>query len=176
VSSIVWRGEKAVRPVDLTVLRLARPRWQLAVRAGLGGCLAIAVLALADQESNAPLLAAAFGSTSVLAFLTPELPFSQPANVVGGHVAATLCGLACAAILPTTWWSIGLSVGLAITVMSLLRVTHPPAGGNPVIVMTTPCVVLSVPAHIGWRFLPSAIQARTCTLPLLVHPSASSRS
>ena len=129
---------------DFAILRLPRPPLRVAALAGLGGCLAIATLALIEQTVNMPLLAAAFGASCVLVFLAPNLPYSQPANVVGGHVVATLCGLVCAQVFPTTWWSLGLAVGLAIGAMALLRVTHPPAGGNPILVMT---------AHVGWSFL-----------------------
>lgn len=104
--------------------------------AGLGGAVAIGVLALLADLSQSALLAAVFGASCVLIFTVPESPLSQPVNVVGGHLVAATCGLLVASVLPVDWWSIALAVGLAIAAMAALRVTHPPAGANPIVVMT----------------------------------------
>lgn len=107
----------------------------LAIKAGLGGCLAIASVALASQATGNPWLMAPFGATCVLLFSVPASPLSQPANVVGGHLVAALVGLIMLAFLPVAWWSMALAVGLAIALMALLRVTHPPAGANPLVML-----------------------------------------
>lgn len=104
--------------------------------AGLGGAVAIGALALIADISDSGLLAAAFGASCVLVFTVPEAPLSQPVNVVGGHLVAASCGLLVASVLPVAWWSVALAVGLAIAAMAALRVTHPPAGANPIVVMT----------------------------------------
>ena len=62
------------------------------------------------------------------------MPLSQPANVIGGHAVATLAGLVLRWALPDQWWALALAVGLAIALMVLLRVTHPPAGADPLVV------------------------------------------
>lgn len=97
----------------------------------------IAVLATGSDLVGIALLAASFGASSVLVFTVPDAPLSQPANVVGGHLVTTCCGLIVGSIFPATWWSIALAVGLAIAAMAALRVTHPPAGANPIVVLTT---------------------------------------
>lgn len=102
--------------------------------AGAGGFLAIASLALLTSHANLLLLMAPFGASCVLLFSVPASPLSQPANVVGGHLVATLIGLALHAALPETWWALALAVGLAIAVMAALRITHPPAGADPLVV------------------------------------------
>jgi len=33
------------------------------------------------------------------------------------------------------WWGMGLAVGLAIAAMAALRMTHPPAGADPLVVL-----------------------------------------
>ncbi|WP_435299724.1 HPP family protein [Timonella sp. A28] len=104
--------------------------------AGLGGALAILALAGVTHWLQVPLLAATFGASCVLVFTLPESPLSQPINVVGGHVVSALCGLIVAALLPGQWWSVAVGVGVAISVMAALRVTHPPAGANPIVIIT----------------------------------------
>lgn len=117
------------------------------VLAGLGGVLGIGLVAGISVWSGNPLLIAPFGASAVLLFATHDSPLAQPANVVGGHIIGALVGLTLHAVLPGTWWAAALGVGLAITLMSFLRLTHPPAGGNPL-------VVFASDPSIGFLFAP----------------------
>ena len=105
--------------------------------AGLGGFLAIAGLTLLTDHTQVLLLMAPFGASCVLLFVVPSSPLSQPANVIGGHVVATLIGFAVNTALPGSWWAVALAAGLAITAMALLRITHPPAGADPLVVFAS---------------------------------------
>jgi len=107
-----------------------------ALKAGLGGALAIALVAVMSEFTGSLWLMAPFGATCVLLFSVPASPLSQPINVVGGHVFSTLIGVLAFAVLPVTWWSMALAVGLAIGGMAFLRITHPPAGADPLVVMS----------------------------------------
>jgi CBS-domain-containing membrane protein len=40
-------------------------------------------------------------------------------------------------LLGVSTWSIGIAVGLAVTLMLATKTTHPPAGANPILVMLT---------------------------------------
>ena len=102
--------------------------------AGLGGAAAIALLGFLSQKSGHPWLMAPFGASCVLLFSASSSPFSQPVNVVGGHFVATLIGLILRLYLPNDWWAVAIAVGLAISVMAALRITHPPAGADPIVV------------------------------------------
>lgn len=115
-----------------------------AIKAGTGGAIAIAILVILGRETDNLLLMAPFGATCVLMFSLPASPLSQPANVIGGHIVSIAVGLTLHSFLPMDWWSMGLAVGTAIAAMSILRVTHPPAGANPLVVF------LSSP---GWDYL-----------------------
>lgn len=114
-----------------------RPAIPAIVKAGLGGALAILAVSALSHLTGNPWIMAPFGATCVLLFSAPTSPLSQPANVIGGHVLAALIGFAVMALLPVTWWSIAIAVGLSIAVMAALRITHPPAGATPLVVMTT---------------------------------------
>jgi CBS-domain-containing membrane protein len=106
------------------------------VKAGIGGAIAIAVVAMLSDLSHSLWLMAPFGATCVLLFSAPTSPLSQPANVIAGHVLSTAIGVVAVALFPVTWWSMALAVGVAIAAMSALRVTHPPAGADPLVVMS----------------------------------------
>lgn len=114
------------------------------VKSGVGGALAIATLILLGYLSDSILLMAPFGATCVLLFSLPLSPVSQPINVIGGHIVSVVIGLSLRLFLPVEWWSLGLAVGLSIAAMAALRVTHPPAGADPLVVF------LSSP---GWEYI-----------------------
>lgn len=102
--------------------------------AGLGGIVAIGLIGAFSAFAHAPLLMAPFGASCVLLFSLPGSPLSQPANVIGGHGVAALTGLVLRLLLPNEWWAVALAVGMAIGLMAALRVTHPPAGADPLVV------------------------------------------
>ncbi len=114
------------------------------MKAGLGALLAIGSFAWLGESMGLPFLIAPFGASCVLLFYLPESPQSQPANTIGGYILAGLIALLIAQLLPTNWWSMALAVGLTVTAMGLARITHPPAGALPVVIL------LALP---GWEFL-----------------------
>ena len=81
-------------------------------------------------------LIASFGSSMVLLFGYPENPFSQPKNIFFGHLLTSLVGVFFLYLIPLPIYIIiPISVGFGVGLMILLNVTHPPAGGNPIIVL-----------------------------------------
>jgi CBS-domain-containing membrane protein len=89
-------------------------------------------------------LLGSFGATCVLIFGFPDAPFSQPRNVVVGHVLSSLIGVTALTLFGPHWWAGGIAAGAAIAAMMATRTVHPPAGSNPVIVF------MSQP---GWAFV-----------------------
>ena len=81
-------------------------------------------------------LIASFGSTMVLLYGYPESPFAQPKNIFFGHLLTTIVGVFFLNLIPLPLYIlIPISVGVGVGLMILLNVTHPPAGGNPIIVI-----------------------------------------
>ena len=81
-------------------------------------------------------LAGSFGSSMVLLFGYPESPFAQPKNVFFGHFITALVGVIFVNYIPLPIYiSIAFAVGAGVFLMILLDVVHPPAGGNPIIVI-----------------------------------------
>ena len=81
-------------------------------------------------------IAGSFGSSMVLLFGFPESPFAQPKNVFFGHLVTALVGVVFVILVPLPLYiNIALAVGVGIFLMILLNIVHPPAGGNPIMVI-----------------------------------------
>ena len=81
-------------------------------------------------------LIASFGSSMVLLYGYPESLFAQPKNIFFGHLLTAIVGLIFLYFVPLPLFLIiPLAVGFGVSLMILLNVTHPPAGGNPIIVI-----------------------------------------
>ena len=81
-------------------------------------------------------LIASFGSSMVLLYGYPESPFAQPKNVFFGHLLTSFVGIIILMFIPLPIFiTIPIAVGLGVGFMILFNVTHPPAGGNPIIVI-----------------------------------------
>lgn len=107
-----------------------------ALVAGTGAMLCITTLAGLDGIYSSGLwLMAPFGATMVILFGLLDSPLAQPRNILFGHLLTTLVGLIVLNSFGVQPWSLGLAVGLAVSLMMLTKTTHPPAGANPLIVM-----------------------------------------
>lgn len=111
-----------------------QPSTKAVALAWLGGFLAIAAVASLNDFLSVALVLGSFGASCVLVFGYPDVPFSQPRNVVAGHFISSLVGIVFLFAFGPHWWSVALAVGTAIALMMLTRTVHPPAGSNPVIV------------------------------------------
>lgn len=111
-----------------------QPTTKAVALAWLGSFLAIAAAAALTDFLSVALVLGSFGASCVLVFGYPDVAFSQPRNVVAGHVISSLVGLVCLVAFGPHWWAVALAVGTAIALMMLTRTVHPPAGSNPVIV------------------------------------------
>jgi CBS-domain-containing membrane protein len=108
-----------------------------AVIAGICSAGTIGILAVLTYQSPFGIfLAASFGSSMVLLFAFPESPFAQPKNVFFGHLLTALVGVVFAQYIALPMYvNISVAVGVGIFLMILFNVVHPPAGGNPIMVI-----------------------------------------
>ena len=114
---------------------------------GVGAGVTIAILAyitfqsILSGENYGLWLVTTFGSTVVLVFGYPENNFAQPKNVLLGHILCTLVGIIFVTLFKITqdrsifFLAVGLAVGISVALMMAFKITHPPAGGNTIIVM-----------------------------------------
>ena len=105
--------------------------------AGLFSMITIGILTFLTYKTEFGIfLLASFGSSMVLLYGYPESPFAQPKNVFFGHLITSLVGLFFLYFIPLPiFLTIPLAVGFGVGLMILLNITHPPAGGNPIIVI-----------------------------------------
>ena len=104
---------------------------------GLFSIITIGILTLLTYKTEFGIfLIASFGSSMVLLYGYPESPFAQPKNVFFGHLVTATVGMFFLYLIPLPLFIIiPLAVGFGVGLMILLNVTHPPAGGNPIIVI-----------------------------------------
>ena len=105
--------------------------------AGIFSALTIGSLTLLTYKTDYGIfLIASFGSSMVLLFGYPESPFAQPKNIFFGHLITSMVGVIFLYLVPLPIYIIiPLAVGFGVGLMIILNVTHPPAGGNPIIVI-----------------------------------------
>ena len=118
-------------------MKLNKEIFTKAVIAGFFSAVTIGVLTILTYKTTLGLfIAASFGSSMVLLFGFPESPFAQPKNVFFGHLVTALVGVFFVNFIPLPIYiSIAGAVGIGIFLMIILDIVHPPAGGNPIMVI-----------------------------------------
>ena len=108
-----------------------------AIFAGIFSVITISALTLLTYKTELGIfLVASFGSTMVLLYGYPESPFAQPKNIFFGHFLTSIVGIIFVNFISLPIYIIiPLAVGLGVSLMIVTGVTHPPAGGNPIIVI-----------------------------------------
>ena len=119
------------------MINITKPILQKALIAGFFSAFTIGVLTVLTYKSTLGyFIAGSFGSSMVLLFGFPESPFAQPKNVFFGHLVTALVGVVFVALVPLPMFiNIALAVGVGIFLMILFNIVHPPAGGNPIMVI-----------------------------------------
>tara|TARA_B100001778_G_scaffold164186_1_gene134896 strand:- start:360 stop:836 length:477 start_codon:yes stop_codon:yes gene_type:complete len=119
------------------MIKITKPLLKKALIAGFFSTLTIGVLTVLTYKSTLGyFIAGSFGSSMVLLFGFPESPFAQPKNVFFGHLITALVGVVFVNYIPLPIYiNIAIAVGIGIFLMILFNVVHPPAGGNPIMVI-----------------------------------------
>ena len=110
----------------------------------VGIVFGIGVITAVTYLAGYPWLIAPFGASALLLYSVPESPLAQPRNLFGGHIIAGVVGVGCYQLMGETWYSVTLSVTVAIVLMSLTRTSHPPGGAT---------AIVTVLGHYDYRFL-----------------------
>ena len=141
---------------------------------GVGAGVTIGILAYITFQSilagtNYGLwLAASFGSSVVVVFGYPDNEFAQPKNVLLGHLLCTLVGIIFVILFKISqdrsifFLAIGIAVGISVMLMMAFKITHPPAGGNTIVVMI---------AQDSFQFLIFPIMVGAVTIIIVIAPT-----
>src|SRR5438094_8909128 len=112
--------------------------------AGLGAAIAIGAMEWFSIAGLYPLAIIPFAPSIVLVPGSPDAEPAQPRALIGGHVVSTLAGLALLKLTGPGAWAAAAGVGLAVLAMYLTGTFHPPAGINPLLVISN---------NLPWTFL-----------------------
>ena len=116
---------------------------------GIGAGVTIAILSYITFQSILAgsvyglWLAASFGSSVVVVFGHPDNQFSQPKNVILGHLLCAFVGIIFVTLFKISqdrtifFLAIGIAVGISVMLMMHFKITHPPAGANTIVVILT---------------------------------------
>ena len=105
---------------------------------GISAALVIGFLAFLTLKTPAGIwLMFSFGATVFLVFALHNLETAQPKNIFFGHLVSVIVGIIFNETIGFSFYSLGLSVGVAVSLMVYLKVMHPPAASNPLVVLFT---------------------------------------
>ena len=104
--------------------------------AGSADSIIIGVLSFLSFETSTGFwLMFSFGSSTLIVLIFYESEFAQPVNIFFGHLLGIVVGILFNELVGISFISLGLSVGLTVTLMMYLKVIHPPAAANPLIAL-----------------------------------------
>jgi CBS-domain-containing membrane protein len=98
-----------------------------------------------------PLAVIPFATSIVLVIGSPDVEPAQPRALIGGHLVTALVGPAVLKLTGPQAWAAAAAVGLSILAMYVTGTFHPPAGINPLLVVSgnLPATSLLVPVLAG---------------------------
>ncbi|BFM41869.1 HPP family protein [Flavobacterium sp. CFS9] len=107
----------------------------------LGSFVGIGILAYLESihfgGSDLVYLIGSFGASSVLIYGIIQSPFSQPRNLIGGHLISAIIGVSVNKLVPDiVWIAAPLAVSLSIIFMQITKTLHPPGGATALIAVT----------------------------------------
>ncbi len=106
------------------------------ILSGISASIVIGILAFLTLQTPAGIwLMFSFGATVFLVFALYDLETAQPKNIFFGHLISILVGIIFNETIGFSFYSLGLSVGVAVTLMIYLKVMHPPAASNPIVAL-----------------------------------------
>ena len=104
---------------------------------GISAAIVIGILAFLTLRTSAGVwLMFSFGATVFIVFVLYNLETAQPKNIFFGHLVSILVGIIFNETVGFSFYSLGLSVGIAVTLMIYLKVMHPPAASNPLVALS----------------------------------------
>ena len=103
---------------------------------GISAAIVIGILAYLTLETSAGVwLMFSFGATVFIVFVLYDLETAQPKNIFFGHLISIIVGIIFNETIGLSFYSLGLSVGVAVSLMVYFKVMHPPAASNPLVAL-----------------------------------------
>lgn len=104
--------------------------------AGIAASVIIGILSFLSFETSLGFwLMFSFGSTTLIVLVFYESEFAQPSNIFFGHLLGIIIGILFNEFFGISFITLGLAVGLTISLMMYFKIIHPPAAANPIIAL-----------------------------------------
>lgn len=132
-----------------------RNLWKYYILQSMLATLALMLIVLAMKHHEKIVVIASLGATAFICFAMPKSISARTKHVVGGHLVGIICGAIFSVITLPHYISYSAAVGLAIFVMVVIDVEHPPAAGTA-LAMTVHDITL---AGAGIIILAAALMA-----------------
>jgi CBS-domain-containing membrane protein len=138
-------------PEKADLLENVKSNWKTYAWRALGGGIGLYAMQLLAEMGHFPIALVPFATSVVNVISLPDAPPAQPRALIGGHLISTVVGLSVLSLFGSGAFAAALAVGLAIVAMHFTRTMHPPAGINPLIIVTSslPWSFLVMPVLVG---------------------------
>ena len=104
---------------------------------GISAAFVIGLLAFLTLETSSGIwLMFSFGATIFIVFVLYTLETAQPKNIFFGHLISIQVGIIFNETIGLSFYSLGLSVGVAVILMVYFKIMHPPAASNPLVALS----------------------------------------
>jgi len=147
-------------PEKPELLENIKANWKTYAWRALGGAIGIYAMMFLAEMGHLPIALVPFATSVVNVIALPDALPGQPRALIGGHLISTITGLLVLTAFGSSTLAAALAVGLAIIAMHLTRTMHPPAGINPLIIVT---------ASLPWSFLFVPVLAGVIVLTALAY-------
>lgn len=115
--------EKAVNHIDTVI-------------SAVGGLIAISIISLVAFAFGYPAIIAPIAASCVLIFGAHKGAFSQPRQIIGGHVISSVLAIILLHTIGNhSYASTGLTLAVTLIVMGFTKTLHPPAAASAIVAM-----------------------------------------
>ena len=137
-----------------------RNHWRTYLWRALGGAIGIYAMLFLAEMGHFPIALVPFATSVVNVIGLPDAAPGQPRALIGGHLISTIIGLSVLTLFGNSEIAAAFAVGLAIMAMHMTGTMHPPAGINPLIIVTS---------SLPWSFLFMPVLAGVVILTALAY-------
>ena len=109
-----------------------RPPWRQIAAVTVMSIMALIVLAFIGEITGFALLTPPLAASMALIAGCPNLPLSQPRNVIGGQLLSAIVGCA-VGVVSHSIWALAIAGGLALGVMLAARAAHSPGAVTAIV-------------------------------------------
>ena len=109
-----------------------RPPWRQIAAVTVMSIMALIVLAFIGEITGFALLTPPLAASMALIAGCPNLPLSQPRNVICGQLLSAIVGCA-VGVVSHSIWALAIAGGLALGVMLAARAVHSPAAATAIL-------------------------------------------